>query len=665
MFKKIFIPFALLIGLTFCSCAPEHSNIVLSKFDDQNVTMGEFEKAYLKNSNDSTVAQEDSIAELKNFLNVYTQFRMKLADAKSKGFEHDPELNKEMNDYKDKIGITLFLNDKIVTPGIKKLYNRRKYELRVSHIMFRTDSADAEKVKALANAVLDSIKHGASFEEMAKKHSEDMYSKMRGGDINYVTAGELPSGFEDAMYSDSVGQVYPKVVRSPYGFHIIKVTDKKKRIPEIRVSHIFVPFARKGKEIDSAGAKAKIDSIYAMAKAGQDFAELAKKYSEDPSTSSKGGDLGFVERRKLIPPLGETAFNLKVGEISNVVKSPYGYHILKVTDEKQIPPFDKDIDQLKEIFKKTRYNEEYDSLVNSLKVKYDFKVDGENLNSLVSDADTMKVGNDSLLIQKVKGKLLYSFDHDSVTSGQFLSTLNQDQTGWGKKLSMEYVTSELRKLSSDSLIQKDAENFEKTDSTYQALMKEYREGIYVFKIEQDEIWNKINADSTNLYQYYLQHMDKYQWPNRVDFSEIYTTKDSIINAVYDKLKSGVSFDSLAAKYTERPGYKNKAGHNGVENVSSSKLSEAADSLSNTGDFSKPFKDSDGYSIVMLNEKLPARAKTFDEAKTEVSADYQDAESNKLRDAYEHELINKYKPVYYYDKLSEAFPGKGIKADKSK
>jgi peptidyl-prolyl cis-trans isomerase SurA len=657
MFKKIIILSTLLIALILSSCAPEHSNIVLSKFDDQKVTMGEFEKAYLKNDNDTTVAKDDSLTKLKNFLNVYTQFRMKLADAKNKGFEHDPELNEEMNDYKDKIGITLFLNKKIVMPGIKELYERRKYEVRVSHIMFRTDSANAEKVKDLANAVLDSIKHGADFGEMAKKHSDDLYSKMRGGDINYVTAGELPSAFEDAMYNDSAGEVYPKVVRSPYGYHIIKVTDKRKRIPEVRVSHIFIPFAKKGGKIDSADAKAKIDSIYAMAKAGQDFAELAKKYSEDPTTKSKGGDLGFIARRKLIPSLDETAFNLKIGEISNVVKSPYGYHILKVTDEKQIPSFDKDIEQLKDIFKKTRYNDEYDSLVNSLKVKYNFKVNGAALDSLVSYADTMTVGKDSLLIPKVKGKILYSFDEDTVTADQFLNALNQDQNEWGRKLSLEYVTNALRKQSSDSLIQKDAEKFEKTDSTYQALMKEYREGIYVFKIEQDEIWNKINADSANLYQYYLQNMNKYRWPNRVDFSEIYNTKDSVINAVYDKLKNGTSFDSLAVKYTERPGYQSKAGHFGIEDVSASRLSDVADSLASSGDFSKPFKYSDGYSIVMLNEKLPASAKTFDEAKAEVSANYQDAQSNKLRDAYKQQLISKYKPVYYYDKLSEAFKSK--------
>jgi peptidyl-prolyl cis-trans isomerase SurA len=657
MFKKIFIPSAFLISLIFYSCAPEHSNIVLSKFDDQNVTMGEFEKAYLKNAADTAKTKEDSLADLKNFLNVYTQFRMKLADAKSRGYASNPGIQEEMNDYKDKIGITLFLDTKIVQPGIKELYERRKYEVRISHIMFRFDAADQEKVKSLAEAVLDSIKHGADFAEMAKKYSEDMYSKMKGGDIYYITGGELPKSLEDAAYNTPVGQVYPELVRSPYGYHIIKVTDKRKRIPEIRVSHIFIPFGKKGSKEDSAEAKAKIDSILVMAKSGQDFAELAKKYSEDPSTKSKGGDLGFVSRRKLIIPLDEPAFNLKVGEISGVVESPFGYHILKVTDEKEMPSFKSDQEQLKSIFQKNQYNDEYDSLVNSLKVKYNFKVDGKNLDYISSNADTMTIGKDSLLIQKVKGKLLYSFDHDSVSSDQFLNTLNQNQNNWGKKLTLEYVTEQLKNLSSDSLIQKDAQKFEETDSTYKALMNEYRDGIYVFKIEQDEIWNKIDADSSNLYQYYLQNKDKYQSADRVDFSEIYNTKDSVINEVYNDLKNGASFDSLAKKYTERPGFREKAGHFGVEDVEASELSKAADSLNNAGDYSKPFKYSDGYSIVMLNNKLPAGPKTFDEAKAEVSANYQDAESKKLRDAYIQELINKYHPIYYYDELSEAFKSK--------
>lgn len=657
MLKKIFIPLSLLTGLIFCSCAPEHSDIVLSKFDDQKVTMGEFENAYMKNVGDSAKTKNDSLADYKNFLDVYTKFKMKLEDAKSKGLDKDPELISELNDYKNKIGITLFLDKKIVAPGIKDLYNKRKYELRVSHIMFRVDSTSEEKVKELANAVLDSIQHGANFAEMAKKYSDDIYSKMKGGDIYYITGGELPKAFEDAAYNTPVGHVYPKLVRSPYAYHIIKVIEKRDRVPAVRLSHIFIPFKTDNGKVDSAGPKLKIDSILAMAKSGEDFAELAEKYSGDPSTKAKGGDLGFVSRRRLIQPLDEPAFNLKVGEISDVVKSPYGYHILKVTDKKDIPSFKDDEQELKEIFRKSRYNEEYDSLVNSLKKEYKLTINGSNLDYLISNADSSKVGDDSSLAQEVKGKLLYSFDGDSVSSDQFLEALNQDQNSQGKLLSSEFITSALRKNTGDSLIAKKAENFEATDSTYKALMSEYKDGIYVFKLEQDEIWNKINSDSTNLYNYYLQNKDKYTWPDRVDFSEIFNTKDSVINLVYKKLKEGISFDSLAIKYTERPGYQSRAGHFEIENANNSQLSSTANGLQGPGDYSEPFKYSNGYSIVMLNKKLPAGPKTFAEAKPEVAADYQDAESKKLQDAYAEKLINKYKPVYFYDKLSEAFKSK--------
>ena len=128
------------LALILTSCAPEHSQIVLATFGNNKITMGQFEKAYENNVGSYEEAKKDSLAKLKKFLTLYVDFRMKLRNAWVRGFDKDQELQDELQQYKKQIGETYLLNKRIVEPGLDTLYNRRKWELRVSHIMFRPDS---------------------------------------------------------------------------------------------------------------------------------------------------------------------------------------------------------------------------------------------------------------------------------------------------------------------------------------------------------------------------------------------------------------------------------------------------------------------------------------------------------------------------------------------
>ncbi|HKB85033.1 MAG TPA: peptidylprolyl isomerase, partial [Ignavibacteriaceae bacterium] len=259
MFRRVILPFAVLASLFLSSCAPKHADIVVAKFDDEQIKMNEFEKMYAKNSGNYEAAKDDSLSQLKNFLDLYVNFRMKLRDAYVRGYDSNPELNQELQDYKEKVGVSYILEKQLLAPGLKNLYDRRKIELRVSHLMIRPDSTGDAAAKQLAQAILDSIKQGADFSEMVKKYSDDNYSKNIGGDIYYVTAGLLPPEFEDAAYATPVDSVYPSVVHSRYGYHLIKVTEKRQRITQIRASHILVNFNGPEGKVDTAYAKAKID----------------------------------------------------------------------------------------------------------------------------------------------------------------------------------------------------------------------------------------------------------------------------------------------------------------------------------------------------------------------------------------------------------------------
>ena len=647
------------LALILTSCAPEHSQIVLATFGNNKITMGQFEKAYENNVGSYEEAKKDSLAKLKKFLTLYVDFRMKLRNAWVRGFDKDQELQDELQQYKKQIGETYLLNKRIVEPGLDTLYNRRKWELRVSHIMFRPDSTGWAHAKELANEVLDSLKHGADFAKMAEKYSQDYFSKKQGGDLFYLTAGQLPAEFEDAMYACKPGTIYPRVVKTNYGYHIIRVTEKRPRIPEIRASHILIKYNNGKGKVDTALARARIDTVMMKLKAGEDFAKVAKQYSEDPGSKENGGDLGFFSIRMMVEPFAEAAFKLKnIGDISPVVQTNYGFHIIKLTGRKPYPTFDEEKAQLKKIFKQQRFQGEYDALVDSLKNVYNFKLNDGTVQLLEKNADSVKVGQPNPKFDALKSRVLFTYNNGEEKVSDFIDRMNKRFEFANKSITPDLIKEAVNKISGEIMIELAADNLDQTDPGFADLMDNYKNGIYIFKLQQDEVWDKINTDSTKLHNYWEANKDKYSWPERIDFAEIFSKNDSLINAYYDMLKKGADFDSLAAKYTERPGFKAKKGDWGPQPLKSAELSAElaarASKLKEPGDYTEPFQTSGGWSIVKLVKRVSPELKTFKEAKAEVSGALQDSESKRLEDEYVGKLKKLYNPEIYYDKLEEAF-----------
>jgi peptidyl-prolyl cis-trans isomerase SurA len=229
------------------------------------------------------------------------------------------EVEKFFNEYKDSIGV---IPEKV----------------KIAHIFIvpKVTEKAKEKYKAKAEAILDSLKHGADFAKMAKKYSEDPGSASEGGDLGWVGKGVFYPQFEAAAFALKPGQI-SGVVESPVGFHIIQLIDK--RGDKIHVRHILIKI-KKGDEAD-LDAITKLTNIRDSIVTGHEtFAKMAKKYSEDKESAPYGGDLGTLYVNQLDPSLKEVVSNLKVGEISfpkrlNYGKDNYGYHIVLL--EKRIP----------------------------------------------------------------------------------------------------------------------------------------------------------------------------------------------------------------------------------------------------------------------------------------------------------------------------------------
>jgi len=639
--------------LILSSCTTEHSKIVLAEYGDYSITMSEFEKAYAKNTGGYENAKNDSLSKMKNFLNLYLNFKMKLRDALVRSYDKDPALVAELNDYKEKVGVTYLLEKKLVEPSLKELYERRKWEYRASHIMLRTGQGNDDEAKKLAVAIFDSIKAGESFEEMAKKHSQDQFSAQTGGDLFYITAGLLPIEFEDAVYKTDPGQVYSEVLKTNFGYHVIKVTEKRERIPAIQASHILIDYKNDGGEIDTLAAKSKADSIFALIRNGENFARLATEFSEDPGSKERGGDLGFFERRQMVKEFDEAAFNLDTSQVSDVIKTNFGFHIIKVTEKRPYPLYEDERENLKKMFERQSYQVKKGEFITNIRNKFNYQVNEETLNYILSNSDSVVLDGNHPNLPDFRDKVIFTYANNSVSTGEFFEKI-PDKKDYHKKIITDVLLrNAVNAVSEDYVLKEEAFNLEKTDSSFAELMDDYRNGIFIFKLQEDEVWNRIEIDSTKLHQFYLDNRENYKFPERVSFVEIFSIKDSVVNHYYKLLQSGADFDSLAS-LTERAAMKDKGGMYSLNDVKTSPLYEEADKLEKPGDFSEPIKVTGGYSIIKLVEKDPARLKIFEEARAEVAGAFQESESKRLENDYLERLNKRYEPVVYYSELEKAF-----------
>ncbi len=647
-----------IISVMFISCGTEHSKTVIATAGNEDITLGEFERAYEKNSGESSVNIPDSASILK-FWNLYKNFRLKLIDAKEKGYGNDKGLSNELVDYKKKVGVSYLLEKQLLDPGVRDIYNKRKVEYRVSHIMIRLDSLSKEQAKARAWEVIKKFRAGSKFEDLAKEYSDDTYSKASGGDIYYITYGQTLPEFDDAVYQTEVDSIYPQPVETKFGYHVIKVTDKHPRKFQVRVKHILLDYVDSVGNVDSTAAKLKIEEIRKNIVEGKiTFEDAASKYSEDKGSAEKGGDLGFFERRSMILPFDQTAFSLKPDEVSNVVQTRFGFHIIKFVEEKPYPTYEEEKTSLRTLYKRSLYDAKYNALIGELKTKYGYSKNDAGIKSVIKNADSVKISNDyftSDLRKAVKDVDLFTINNNKIGLDSVVSFVINDTKYQNKLIDEKILNDAVDETAKNALLEQRALVLENEDPEFATLMNDYQQGIFIFKIQEEEIWNKIKLDSAKLVDFYQTTKENYKWKNRVDFSEIFAKKDSLINSYYTMLQNGASFDSLAKKYTERIGFKGKSGAYGYIDVESNELAKFPFELNKEGEYTKPIAVNGGFSIFKMHHKRTAGLKTFEEAKAEVASIYQEKESKRLEDEYINSLQVKY-PIknYQEDVLLKAF-----------
>ncbi len=644
--------------LIIVSCTPEQSKIV-AEYGDYKIYLDEFEKAYVKNAGGLEKAKKDSIDAYEKFLDLFVNYKMKLRDAMIRGYKVNPEMQSELLQYKINIGTTLFLENALIEPGIKELYERRKTEILAAHISLAPDSAMNEtQVIELGNKLIERINKGEDFAALAKQYSKDPNTRDRSGVVGWITAGQvLIKEIEDALYNTEPGKIYPKLLKSNVNYHIIKVLEKGARKHALVASHILAAFRDTTGNVDTSRAYTKILDIKKHLDAGEDFGEVAQKYSDDKWSAKNKGELGSFTRGRMVPEFEEAAWKLKPGEVSPIVKSQFGYHIIKLKSIESNPEFQQARDELKETYKRVKYKFEYDQLIEKLKSEKNYKANGEVIGKLHGRVDTIQVGPSyaNSLVQNELGKeILFSTNTNKYIVDSLFSYLYKKGLYIQSKMNNKNLEDAIKQYTSDMLVQEKALEYDKENSAFADIMKDYEDGIYLFKILEDEVWTKVKVDSQSIANYYQEVKQNYWWKERVEFKEIFIRKDSLMVAVFNRAMEGENFDSLIAKYSVRKGYENTPGYFGLVEIDANDLAKNAAKIEKIGGIARPFKHQDGYSIVKLVQRVPPSQKTFEEVQAELSSILQEKETKKMEDEYLDRLKKLYKPKYYYEELINAF-----------
>ena len=211
-------------------------------------------------------------------------------------------------------------------------------EFEISHILIRTPEdaspEDLEKAKNKTQQALDQLAGGASFEQVSASVS-DAPNALEGGSMGWRGGAQLPGLFLEMLKPMQKGEV-SKPIRSPNGFHILKLTDRRGGtsslvVGQTRARHILIKLSE---VVSEKEARRKIDGIKERLDNGGKFEELARQYSEDGSANN-GGDLGWVNPGDTVPPFEKAMNALGLGEMSEPVLSPFGWHVIQVVERRQ------------------------------------------------------------------------------------------------------------------------------------------------------------------------------------------------------------------------------------------------------------------------------------------------------------------------------------------
>jgi len=390
MMKRILFgaTFGFLALMTSAQTTP--GDPVLMTVDGQPVLRSEFEAIYKKNNKDAPVTKEA----LDEYLDLFINYKLKVRAAEAAGLDTSAKFKSELSGYRAQLARPYLIDRGLNDHLMQEAFQRKGEEVRASHILVNLgpdaspeDTAAAwKRIMALRARVVG----GEDFAKVAESSSDDPSAKSNGGDLGYFSVLQMVYPFETAAYNTPVGQV-SQPVRTKFGYHLVKVVDRRPAQGEVKVAHIMIRSVDGDSPEKQAAAETRIQEAYNRVKSGEiTFADAALKYSDDAATSGKGGELPPFGTGKMIPEFEAKAFALQHdGDMSIPFRTPYGWHIIQRLGYTPPPTFEEAKADLKsKIAHDSRAEITRQKFLADLRSAYQYKDFPKNLVAVVKALDT-------------------------------------------------------------------------------------------------------------------------------------------------------------------------------------------------------------------------------------------------------------------------------------
>ncbi len=623
--KRIFLISLCLIGAVSLSLQSQQDDDVLITINDHEITKDEFLRIY--NKNNSVTAYDAK--SLEEYLDLFINFKLKVIEAEAQGYDTVQSFVDELASYRGQLVKPYFEDEEVTEELLEEAYERTKEEVNVSHILINLprnplpkDTLQAwKKVMEIRKRVLK----GEDFEEVAKATSDDPSVKRNGGHIGWFSAFRMVYPFESGAYNTPVGEI-SMPLRTRFGYHLIKVNNRRPSRGEMKVAHIMIITSPNSSEDEIQQAQDTINKIYRLLQEGKDFAELARKHSEDVNSARKGGEMPWFKSGMLPPVFEDAAYALNdSGELSPPVQTSYGWHIIKMIGKRPVSSFEELRSELENKLRRdNRGKLAEQSVIERIKNEYNFTEYEENLYEMESVLDSsIYRGNwdEARAVGMIEP--LFTLGGRNYTQQDFaryLASLRPPRESESFEL---IIYNRYQDFKKEQIIAFEEDQLEIKYPDFRNLMQEYHDGILLFNLTDDMVWSKAISDTAGLEAFHKKKKSDYMWGERADAS-IYTFEDQSLEENIEKL----------AKKRIRKGYTKDEFINMVcpvdsvvcLNITDGKFEEEDNKYVDQAEWEKKsmktFNEDGKIVLVVINDVLDPEPKKLQEARGLITADYQ-------------------------------------------
>lgn len=624
------------LGISAFALALAAKEAVVMTVNGVDVPKSEFEYLYHKNSQ-----QQMSPQPIEEYVDLFKLYKLKVADARAEGLDTLESFRREMAQYRHDLAVPYMTDSTYLYKLLDESADRAKEEVEARHIMFfkTRDPQKNLELRQRADSLLEVLKAGGDFEELAARYSGDRGSNSKGGNMGYISPLRLPYTFETAAYTLKEGEI-SEVIETPPGYHILKGGKRRPASGEVLAEHILIMTNGEGES--DIKARALIDSLYSEIKKNPDsFGDLARRYSDDKGSGMEGGKLPWFGRGRMVQEFDSVAFVLADGELSKPFRTKFGYHIIHRLDHKGAPTAQDLKPQFLQVLgsgmdprSKMIRDEQSARLAKKLKGK---RIE-ETIEPLRKHVSAN--GLDSAFYADAKATKgvfakIGKKEYPVAAFVEFLGgRMNKDP-----KSSLAMFDDMSDAYYNEILLESEEDNLLAAKPEYANLYKEYVDGSLLYEVSLKKVWDKASKDEEGLKKYFDAHKERYVWdqPHAKGYL-VQASNDSVADLV-KKRALEIGRDTLVN--TIRKEFPREVSITKV--VEAKGVSPMIDNVVFGGP--KASTTSARYTVYfMLDPKVIMAAEEMSDVRGMVTSDYQ----AELQDAWEKELLNKY-PVKVNEK----------------